>query len=50
MENVVLIGAGSAMFTHGLVADMIRKKWEGELRLVDIDPGALEVGVGLAKK
>ena len=48
MENVVLIGAGSAKFTHGLVADMIRKEWEGELRLVDIDPEAVKVAVGLA--
>ena len=48
MENVVLIGAGSAMFTHGLVADMIRKEWKGELRLVDIDPEAVEIAVGLS--
>jgi alpha-galactosidase len=48
MENVVLIGAGSAMFTHGLVADMIRKEWKGELRLVDTDPEAVEIALGLA--
>ena len=49
-EKVVLIGAGSAVFTRGLVADVIRKGWEGEIRLVDIDPDALAVAEGLARK
>lgn len=49
-ERVVLIGAGSAMFTRGLVADLIRKKWAGELRLVDIDPVALAVAEKLSRK
>jgi alpha-galactosidase len=49
-EKVVLIGAGSAMFTRGLVADMLRRKWQGELRLVDVDPEALAVAKGLARK
>ncbi len=49
-ETVVLIGAGSAMFTRGLVADLIRKKWTGELRLVDIDPVALAVAEKLSRK
>ncbi|MGO8704415.1 MAG: hypothetical protein ACLQVA_11400 [Candidatus Brocadiia bacterium] len=49
-EKVVLIGAGSAMFTRGLVADMLRRKWRGELRLVDVDPEALAVAEGLARK
>jgi alpha-galactosidase len=49
-ENLVLIGAGSAMFTRGLVADLIRQGWEGELRLVDTDPAALEVARRLAAK
>lgn len=49
-ENVVLIGAGSAMFTRGLVCDMIRRGWQGELRLVDTDPHALGVAEGLARK
>ena len=40
-EKVVLIGAGSAMFTRGLVADIIRRGWKGEIALVDIDPAAL---------
>ena len=49
-EKMVLIGAGSAMFTRGLVADMIRSGFEGELALVDIDPQALEVAQRLAGK
>jgi len=49
-ENVVLIGAGSAMFTRGLLADMINRKWEGQVRLVDTNPDALAVAEGLAGK
>ncbi|MBI2299859.1 MAG: hypothetical protein HYU66_13110 [Armatimonadetes bacterium] len=49
-EKVVLIGAGSASFTRGLLADMIRQGWEGELGLVDVDPHALQVAEGLARK
>ena len=49
-ENVVLVGAGSAMFTRGLVADMVRQNWKGELRLVDTNPQALEVAHGLTRK
>ena len=49
-EKVVLIGAGSAMFTRGLVADLIRRKWDLELALVDVDPDALAVAEGLTRK
>jgi len=49
-EKVVLIGAGSAMFTRGLLADMIRQNWEGELALVDIDSEALETAKKLSDK
>ena len=49
-ENTVLIGAGSAVFTRGLVTDMIDRGWEGEIRLVDVDPEALAVAVGLSEK
>ena len=49
-EKVVLIGAGSAMFTRGLVADTIRSGWRGELALVDTDEAALAVARGLAAK
>jgi alpha-galactosidase len=50
IEKLVLIGAGSASFTRGLVADIIQKNWQGEIALVDIDRSALEVASGLAKK
>jgi alpha-galactosidase len=49
-ENVVLIGAGSAMFTRGLVADLIRRRQPCELGLIDIDPQALAVAEGLTRK
>jgi alpha-galactosidase len=49
-EKVVLIGAGSAMFTGALLTDIVRRGWECELGLVDIDPDALAVAEGLAKK
>ncbi len=45
-KKLVLIGAGSAMFTRGLLMDLIEKekktkeKWH--MALVDIDPSALE--------
>jgi alpha-galactosidase len=50
MEKVVLIGAGSAVFTRGLVSDLIRSGIEADLALVDIDPTALEVAERLSKK
>jgi len=49
-ESFILIGAGSAMFTRGLVADLIRRGEECDLALVDIDPEALAVAEGLARK
>lgn len=49
-ERFVLIGAGSAMFTRGLIRDMINLGVEAELALVDIDPEALNVAEHLAKK
>lgn len=44
-KKVVLIGAGSASFTQGLVADMIlaADKDEWKLGLVDINPEALDM-------
>lgn len=50
MEKIVLIGAGSAMFTRGMVTDMIKRRQECELALVDVDPAALEVVEKLAVK
>jgi len=49
-EKIVLVGAGSAMFTRGLVADLIKRGAEMELALVDIDPVALEAAERLAAK
>ncbi|HYE04388.1 MAG TPA: hypothetical protein VEL07_02600 [Planctomycetota bacterium] len=50
-EKVVLIGAGSAMFLRGLVADLLRCGWsDAELALVDTDPEALATAEGLTRK
>ncbi|MBA3416778.1 MAG: hypothetical protein H0U10_16280 [Chloroflexia bacterium] len=52
MSKIVLIGAGSAVFTRGLVADLILLEELGpwELGLVDTDPAALETAAGLSRK
>lgn len=52
MNKIVLIGAGSAVFTRGLVADLILFDDLGpwELGLVDIDPVALETAAGMARQ
>ena len=47
---MVLIGAGSTVFTRGLVADLILRTRETELALVDIDSEALAVAEGLSRK
>ncbi|MCC7491296.1 MAG: hypothetical protein IT204_03065 [Fimbriimonadaceae bacterium] len=49
-EKVVLLGAGSASFTRGLLTDILQRGWQGELGLVDPDPDALAVASGLARK
>ena len=49
-EKIVLIGAGSAMFTRGMVADLIASNIRCTLALVDIDPDALAIAQQLAKK
>jgi len=50
--KIVLVGAGSAVFTKGLVADLIQSRELGpwELGLVDIDPEALETAEGLSRR
>lgn len=50
--KIALIGAGSAVFTQGLVADMILAPDLGpwELGLVDIDPQALETAERLSRR
>lgn len=52
-RKMVIIGAGSAMFTQGLVMDLIRKKpgncsWE--VSLCDIDGEVLDATVKMARK
>ncbi len=49
-EKLVLIGAGSAAFTRGLVVDVINHGWSGELALVDTNSEALAVAHGLVRK
>ena len=49
-KTVVLIGAGSASFTRGLLADMIVDGGAWDIRLVDIDPEPLEVAYRLGQK
>jgi alpha-galactosidase len=51
-HKIVLIGAGSAVFTRGLVADLIQAPELGpwDLGLVDIDPSALETAKGLSQR
>ncbi len=48
--KIVLIGAGSAMFTIGVVSDLIKTGLPAELALVDIDPDALETAQKLSAK
>ncbi|MGQ9686861.1 MAG: family 4 glycosyl hydrolase, partial [Thiobacillaceae bacterium] len=49
-KKIVIIGAGSAMFTQGLVADLIVTGGAWTLGLVDIDPSALDVAAGLSRR
>ena len=49
-EKVVLIGAGSAMFTRGLLADLIERGDPLHLALVDTDVDALQIAESLARK
>ncbi len=49
-RKIVLIGAGSAMFTQGLVADLILSGQPWRLGLVDVDPQALETAAGLSRR
>ncbi|RKS72489.1 alpha-galactosidase [Motilibacter peucedani] len=51
-RSLVLIGAGSAVFTRGLLADLISATDLGEwdIRLVDVDGVALSTAQGLAER
>ncbi|MFZ2654984.1 MAG: hypothetical protein WAX69_08695 [Victivallales bacterium] len=48
--KIVLIGAGIAMFSRGLVADIVKRRMDCEIRLVDIDEKALRVAEKLSLK
>ena len=52
MHRIVLIGAGSVVFTRGLIADLIQSSpgRPRTLALVDIDPEALETAEQLARR
>ena len=49
-RKIVIIGAGSAMFTQGLLADLILSGRPWKVGLVDIAPQALAVAEGLARR
>jgi alpha-galactosidase len=49
-RSIVLIGAGSAVFTRGLVADLILEGSPWDVRLVDISEANLAVAHGLAAR
>ena len=49
-RTIVLVGAGSAVFTRGLVADLILEGSPWDLRLVDISEENLAVAHGLARR
>ncbi len=49
-EKIVLVGAGSAMFTRGLIVDLIKSGREVEVALADIDPQALDIAERLSRK
>jgi alpha-galactosidase len=49
-RKIVIIGAGSAVFTQGLVADMILVGDDGDLHLVDIDPENLSVAKNVVRR
>ncbi len=49
-EKFVLVGAGSAMFTRGMVVDLINRGQECDLALVDVSPEGLAVAEGLSRK
>jgi alpha-galactosidase len=49
-RKVVLIGAGSASFTQGLVADMMLTGEPWDIHLVDVNPENLEVAHGVVQR
>lgn len=49
-KKIVLIGAGSAVFTRGLVADLILSGKAWDVALVDVDSEALETAYRLSER
>jgi len=49
-KSLVLLGVGSTYFTKGIVESIIKKGGEWDLRLVDVEPGCLEIATLLAKR
>jgi alpha-galactosidase len=49
-RKIVLVGAGSASFTQGLVADLILSQRPWQVGLVDIDPAAMQTAEGLVRR
>jgi alpha-galactosidase len=49
-RKIVLIGAGSASFTRGLVADMILTGEPWDVHLVDVNPENLNVAHGVVRR
>jgi alpha-galactosidase len=49
-KKITLIGAGSAVFTQGLVADLIQSQKPWQVALVDIDEEALATAAGLTRR
>ena len=49
-RKIVLIGAGSASFTQGLVADMILTGDPWDIHLVDVHPENLAVAHGVVQR
>ena len=51
-QKMILVGAGSAMFTQGIIIDWIKQQPEGdwEIALVDINPVILEATEKMVRK
>jgi alpha-galactosidase len=49
-KTIAILGVGSTYFTRGIVESLITKGGEWDVRLVDIDPKALEIATLLSKR
>jgi alpha-galactosidase len=49
-KGLVLLGVGSTYFTRGIIESLITKGGEWDVRLVDIDPAALDIAVKLSQR